>query len=74
MPETPLPGAPPLPQRETAQRQTEIASVTRSLLSARGSILMGHLEHQGPQERYYTVEKVTGRGYERAGCRSPAHV
>lgn len=43
--------------------------VTCSLLSARGSILMGD---QGPQERYYIVEKVTGRGHERSGLLEPS--
>lgn len=63
------PGAPPPPQRETARHQTEIASVTCSLLSAKGSILMGD---QGPQEQYYIVEKVTGGGYERDGLSEPS--
>lgn len=66
-----LPGAPPRPAHPNGgQHDTrlQVASVTCSLLSARGSILMGD---QGPQEQYY-IEKVSGRGVERSWRSEPS--
>lgn len=60
---------PPLTPKERQQdTRLQIASVTCSLLSAMGSILMGD---QGPQEQYY-IEKVAGRGSERSGLSEPS--
>lgn len=68
MPITPSRVPPAHPNGGQHDTRLQVASVTCSLLSARGSILMGD---QGPQEQYY-IEKVSGRGVERSWRSEPS--